>query len=421
MTIQRKDTLAMTGIESGNGRKKGPLTGIRVVEYGVFHAGPGATAILGDLGAEVIKIESGVGDPERYWTVVGDLDMTAPNGQSTMFEVSNRNKKGIYLDIKTDKGREIFHRLVEKADVFLTNLRKSTKVKLGLDYDTLKKVNPMIIHANVSGYGPEGPMSDLGAFDPLGLAKSGLLFVTGSERPALMHIGVLDQATAIAASHAIITALFVREREQRGQEVHASLYSTGLWLMYPNLMLASLLGVNPVVSGDRSEHSPLRNVFCCKDGGWIIGTHHPESKYWATFCKAMGREDLIDNPKFCDDECRQVNNAELIAICDEIFAKKTRDEWMEVFIPLGLMYSAIQTAGEVADDLQAQANQYVVPFKHPMFGDVSVPGYPIQFSENEAGTRSPAPSIGEHTDEVLKDIGFSENDIRELRQAEVVK
>lgn len=147
-----------------------PLEGIKIVEYGVFHAGPGGTAILGDLGAEIIKIESGFGDPERYWTKIASLDMSLPNGESIMHEVSNRNKRGIYLDITTEAGKKIFHRLVKNADVFMTNLRKSTKAKLGIDYDSLKQVNPKLIHANVSGYGPEGPMQDLGAFDPLGQA-----------------------------------------------------------------------------------------------------------------------------------------------------------------------------------------------------------------------------------------------------------
>jgi crotonobetainyl-CoA:carnitine CoA-transferase CaiB-like acyl-CoA transferase len=140
-----------------------PLEGIKIVEYGVFHAGPGASSILGDLGADVVKIESGLGDPERYWTRLGRIDMSLPNGENIFFQISNRNKKGIYLDIEKEKGRKILHHLVKEADVFLTNLRKSTKAKLGIDYDSLRPVNPQIIHANVSGYGPEGPMKDLGA------------------------------------------------------------------------------------------------------------------------------------------------------------------------------------------------------------------------------------------------------------------
>ena len=285
----------MSDTEAASGIKPMPLEGIKVLEYGVFHAGPGSTAILGDLGAEIIKIESGFGDPERYWTQVAGIDMAMPDGESIMHEVSNRNKRGIYLDIKTEKGRAIFHKLVADTDVFMTNLRKTTKHKLGIDYQSLREINPKIIHANVSGYGPDGPMENIGAFDPLGQARSGLMFTTGSAEPALLHLGVLDQTTAIAASHAIITALLVRERQGVGQELHVSLYSTALWMQHPNLVLASGISVNPCVTGVRTEHSPLRNRFQCKDGNWIIGTHHPEEKYWATFCTAMDKKDLLED------------------------------------------------------------------------------------------------------------------------------
>ena len=152
--------------------KEKPLDGIKVVEYGVFHAGPGGGAILGDLGAEVIKVENAAGDPLRHWTSVAGFDFSIGPNESLMHEISNRNKKAICLDIKTEEGKVVLHRLVEEADVFLTNLRKSTKKKLGIDYASLLKINPRIIHANVSGFGPEGPMADMGAFDPLGQAWS---------------------------------------------------------------------------------------------------------------------------------------------------------------------------------------------------------------------------------------------------------
>jgi crotonobetainyl-CoA:carnitine CoA-transferase CaiB-like acyl-CoA transferase len=398
-----------------------PLEGIRVVEYGVFHAGPGASAILGDLGAEVVKIENGIGDPERYWARVGRLDMRLPDGESVMFQVSNRNKKGIWLDIESEKGRGVLHRLVGAADVFLTNLRKSTKKKLGIDYASLQEVNPRIVHANVSGYGPEGPMSDLGAFDPLGLARSGMMFVTGSEEPTMMHLGLLDQATAIAASHAILTALLVRERKGIGQEVHASLYGTGQWIMYPNLMVAGLLGVDPIVRGERTEHSPLRNRFRCKDGKWVIGTHHPEEKYWPTLCEATGQTHLLTDPRFSDGDARATHCAELVALFDQVFVTKTRDEWMEIFVERGMMFSSVQRAEEIRDDPQALANGYVADLEDPELGSLKVPGYPIHFSACRAGTRHLAPKQGQHTDEVLREIGYDDPEIGELREQGVVR
>jgi len=398
----------------------GPLDGIKVLEYGVFHAGPGASAILGDLGADVIKIEQSEGDPERYWIRLGELDLSLPSGESVMFGVSNRNKRGICLDIKKQKGRDIFHRLIKKSDVFLTNLRKSTKIGMGLDYATLSRVNPRIIHANVSGYGPDGPMSDMGAFDPLGLARSGMMFVTGAREPALMHLGILDQATAIAASHAILTALFARERNGKGQEVDVSLYSAGQWLMYPSLMVNNILSREPMIREDRSRHSPLRNFFRCRDGKWIIGTHHPEEKYWPLFCETTGQTDLLADPRFVDDESRAANCPELVARFDEVFATRTRDEWMEIFLSKGLMFCSIQHVGEIKDDPQAQANGYVVDFEDPTLGKLKIPGYPIRFSANRAGTSSLGPALGEHTVEVLKEMGYAEQEIEDLDKEGVI-
>lgn len=398
-----------------------PLEGIKIVEYGVFHAGPGGTAILGDLGADIIKIESGLGEPERSWIHVGNIDLSMPNGDSIMNEVSNRNKRGLYLDIKTGPGRDVLHRLVKDADVFMTNLRKNTKQELAIDYETLSKINPKIIHANVSGYGPEGPMSNIGAFDPLGQARSGMMFTTGASEPVLIHLGVLDQATAIAASHAILTALFVRERRGIGQEIHVSLYSTALWLQHPNMVLATGISVDPCMPSKRNQHSPLRNRFCCKDGKWIIGAHHPEEKYWATFCKAVGQESILLDDKYTDEAGRPVIGNGLIEFFDEIFARKTSDEWMEIFQQKELMFCPVLHISEVENDPQALVNDYVVPFDHPVLGTINIPGYPIHFSENSAGTSLPAPAIGEHTDEILKDIGYSSEDIFKMKTDNIVK
>ena len=399
----------------------GPLDGIRIVEYGVFHAGPGADAILGDLGAEIIKIESGSGDPERDWRDVGGMDFTLPSGDSLTFETSNRNKRGIYLDIETDKGRNILHRLIRNADVFLTNLRKGTIKKIGIDYETISNINPQIIHASVSGYGPEGPMSDLGAFDPLGMARSGMLFVTGSPFPVMMHLGILDQATAIAASHAILTALVCRERQGIGQAVHVSLFSTGIWLLYFNFLLNTFLKIDKVPTYDRTLHSPLRNAFLCKDGKCVMATHHPESRYWKTFCEATGQSALIDDPRFSTEAARKANCPELIGIFDKVFPEKTRDEWMDIFQKRGLMITSVQTIAEVSTDQQAIINNYVVPFDHPKLGRVMIPGYPIHFSACRAGTKTAAPAMGEHTDSVMKELGFSDQEIVTMKDEGVIK
>jgi len=344
----------MENVSAEQQKLERPLDGIRIVEYGVFHAGPGANAILGDLGAEVIKIETASGDPERYWTNVAGFNLSLKNSESIVFEASNRNKKGICLDIQKKKGREIFDRLIQGADVFLTNLRSSTKKQLNIDYETLSEINSQIIYAGVSGYGRRGSMSDLGAFDPLGQARSGMMFVTGTSEPAMIHLGILDQATAITVSHAILTALLFRERKGIGQEVHVSLYSTALWMQYINLLLASVLSINPCITADRTRHSPLRNRFRCRDGKWILSTHHPEEKYWATFCKATGQNGLLDDQRYTNDSGGPVNFIELNRIFDEVFATRSRDEWMDIFQPHGLMFCSVQQIQEVPNDPQAR-------------------------------------------------------------------
>ncbi len=403
-------------------QKPMPLEGIKIVEYAIFHAGPGASAILGDLGADVVKIESGAGDPERTWTTLGRADLSLPNGEGIFFQLSNRNKKGIYLDIEREKGRQIFHRLVKEADVFLTNLRTSTKTKLGIDYETLRQVNPKIIHANVSGYGPEGPMRDLGAFDPLGLACSGLMYTTGTSDPVFIHGGLIDQATAIAASHAILAALLVRERSGIGQEVHVSLYGTGLWLMYPNIMMSNVLSIGPKeISGNRHDHSPLRNLFRCKDGKWIMAAHHPIEKYWPSFCKATGQAVLLTDPRYKNKSGRKAHCAELVTIFDKVFATKTREEWMEILLKEKLMVSPVQDFNEIRHDPQALVNDYMVDFKDRLFGETKVPGYPVHFSANRAGTRSFAPTLGEHTDLVMRQMGYTDQEIQELKKEGVIK
>ena len=414
-----REPLQMT--KSEHGEIKGPLDGVKILEYGVFHAGPGASAILGDLGASVIKIEEEKGDPERYWTKVGGIDISGPRGQSFMFEISNRNKKDICLDISTPEGAKVFEKLVAGSDVFLTNLRKSTKSKMGLDYESLKKINPDIIHANVSGYGPEGPVSDMGAFDPMGQARSGMMFLHDSGQPSLIHLAILDQATAICASHAILTALFYRERHGKGQEVHSSLYGSGLWLMYTNLIMTSVLNVDPSINWVRSQNSPLRNNFVCKDGKWIIAVHHPEEKYWPGFCRAAGLTELIDDPRFCDAKNRRKNNAELVEIFDEVMAAKPRDEWLELLAENGLMFTPVYRMVDVINDVQAMANNYVVEFQHPDYGRIKIPGYPSHFSDCSAGTTSPAPDIGQHTDDILRDLGYGNDEIQDLKARKIVK
>jgi len=396
-----------------------PLDGVRVIEYAGFHAGPGGSAILGDLGAEVLKVEEFGGDPMRSWKEIAGVQFSLPGGEGLPFQFTCRNKKSVSLDIRSEKGWEIFCRMIRSADVFVTNLRRSTKARLGIDYGGISAVNPRIIYAAVSGFGPEGPLSDKGAYDPIGQASAGMMFATGTEEPALIQLAVLDQTTSIAFSHAILAALFMRERRGVGQEVHVSLYGTALWMLYTNLALAGCNFAREI-PGDRLRFSPLRNYYRCKDGKWIIGTHHPEERYWPLLCEATGLTSLLSDPRLSDpSQCER--RPEVIRLLDEVFATKESAEWLEILNGQGLMFGPVQRVKNVLTDPQALANGYVREYDHPVMGKVMIPGYPATFGAADPGTRSMAPALGEHTEIVLRELGYSNEELKRLRMERVIQ
>lgn len=399
----------------------GPLTGIRIIECGVWHAGPGASAIMGDLGAEVIKIEPLEGDPERiHGSSLGRAEFDRPNW-NLLFEMSNRNKRGICLDIRTDEGQKVLRQLVKGADVFLTNLRNVTKPKLHIDYESLKEVNPRIIHVNTSGYGTGGPMADVGGYDPMGQAISGMAYISGSDEPIILQRVPLDQLTAITTSFATITALFVRERQGIGQDVHTSLYGAALWMLHTNLIFSSVTGEEMDTSWDRAKNSFSRNTFKCGDGKWVTCSNHPEEKYWEQFCKALGRPDLANDPRYDTKLKRAEVNPELTAQYDAIFASKSREEWLKIMHQHGVLFAPVNRIMDVLRDQQAIINGYLVDFDHPLLGNVRLPGFPVQFGAGSAGPRTAAPGLGEHTTQIMGDLGYDDAAIDDMRRRRIIK
>lgn len=406
-----------------DGTKPRPLAGIRIVECGVWHAGPGGSAILADLGAEVIKVESLDGEPER--TLGRSLGTTSFDGVekadwTLLFEISNRNKKGICLDVVSPEGKEVLHRLVATADVFITNLRKTTVPKLGIDYETLKSVNPNIIHASLSGFGSQGEMSDYGGFDPMAQAMSGMVFLAGHEEPTVLQTFIVDQLASITLSQAIQTALFVRERHGYGQALHVSLYSTAIWLLYCNITATSVMGYNAQASWDRFANPPLRNTYKCRDGKWMMCTNNPEHKYWDHFCAVTGLTEQMQDPKFATATARKENAEELVRFLDQVMLTKDRDEWLELLNGARLLFCPVQTIDEVIRDPQALSNRYIIDVDHPVMGKVRLPGYPVQFSANDTCV-GPAPERGEHTTAVLTELGYDAEDVDQLRARGVTR
>ena len=398
------------------------LEGIRILEWGIFHAGPGATAILADLGAEVVKIEQpGVGDPIRLLSHFGKANVSL-NGRSLFYEGANRHKKNITVDLKTEKGREIAYRLVAKSDIFMTNIRQKAVEKLGMTYPILKEINPKIIYATVSGYGPRGPESQQGAFDFHGQARSGMMYCMGEPNmpPLLIHFGVIDQATAIMASHAILTALFARERTGKGQEIHVSILGSALFLQYFNVMNAMIMG-QPVPRHERCSTDPLRNYYQCQDGKWVCITVSYQMGAWEEFCGVIGHPELAKDPRFESRESRLENCEELIVIFDRIFASRPQREWHSAFVESGIFATQVNSPMDLSNDPQVLENGYLVDFDHPFFGPCLVPGYPAHFSETPADTRGKAPEQGEHTEEILRElVGYSDSEIKQLKAEGVV-
>ncbi len=404
---------------------KQPLDGIRVLEWGAYHAGPGGTAILGDLGAEVIKIEQpNKGDPSRGSFLVNRNSFRMANGESLWNECANRSKKSIVIDLKKDAGKEIAHRLASKSDVFLTNFRRQLVEELKMDYQTISSFNPQIVYASVSAYGPKGPDKDLGGFDYQGQGRSGLMWTVGEEDmpPLVSQFGIIDQATSIMASHQILTALLMKERQGIGQEVHVSVLSTGIFLHYVNAFTA-LVGDLQVPRHVRNMEHPTRNYYRCSDDKWLIMTvaAHKRQEQWPKLCRVLGHPELIDDPRFAEDEDRLKNAGVLVPLLDEIFATRPRDEWLKALKENDFVCCEVNRPTELKDDPQILANDYVVEFDHPERGKTMIPGYPVHFSNAWAGTKQAAPRLGAHTEEVLAEIGgYSAGEIAQFKADGVI-
>ena len=399
-----------------------PLEGIRVLEWGIYHAGPGGTAILGDLGADIIKIEqSGKGDPIRHRSSIGKNSFSMPGNGNLFFEGSNRNKKSIAIDLNKENGKEIVYRLIPQCDVFVTNLRQKTVEKMGMTYHILSELNSKLIYASVSGYGPYGPDKEQGGFDFQGQARSGIMFCMGEPKmpPVLSQFGLIDQATAMTLCQGIVTALFMRERTGRGQHIQTSILGTALHLSYFNFLNALWLNQD-VPRHQRTKTDPTRNYYCCKDDKWFTITLQPGDD-WIRFCKAIDHPELETDLRFDTLEKRSNDHAtEIISLLDSIFLTKARDEWLKIFKEFDLFACPVHRPTELQEDPQVMEN-YMDEIDSPSLGSVNIPGFPVHFSKAQAGTRKTAPGLGEHTEEILKKLGrYDDLQIEQLKKEEVI-
>jgi crotonobetainyl-CoA:carnitine CoA-transferase CaiB-like acyl-CoA transferase len=401
----------------------GALDGVKVVELAIWAAAPAGGGIMADWGAEVIKVEDpDGGDPFRGFLSmgVGAATSSAINGS---FDSDNRNKKSIAVDIRTAGGREIVYRLVEQADVFLTNFRPAAIERYGMSYALLKARNPRLIYVWVTGYGPVGPEKDRAAYDYAGFwARSGIMATIGEPDapPPGQRPGMGDHTTSIAVAAATSAALFARERTGVGQEVQLSLFRTGMWVDSMDLQTALLSRQDIPRLSRKAVGNPLFNAYRAKDGKWLYLVMLQSDRHWPIFCQAIGREDLRRDPRFVDAAARREGGQALVAILDTVLETKTRAEWAAVFDAAGIFWGPVQTAEDVIHDPQARANGAFVSIDHPSGQTIEMVATPVDFGETPAETRHAAPELGQHTEEVLLAAGYTWEDLARLREQGVI-
>lgn len=396
----------------------GPLEGIKVVELGVWVAGPAAAGILADWGADVVKIEPLSGDPARMFRFMLGGDM--PN--NPVFELDNRSKQGIALDISTPEGRQIATELIDAADVFVTNVRTEALLRAGLDWDTLHARNPRLIYGQITGYGLTGPDADRPGFDIAAFwARSGIasmLTPDGGELP-FQRGGMGDHTTGYTLAGAISAALFHRERTGEGQMVSSSLLRQGVYTIGFDLNMVLGWGQHATIGRRTEMLSPSVNNYQAADRRfWIVGLEG--NRHWPPLARVVGHPEWIDDPRFATALDRAVNHEELTRLLDEVFATKTLDEWREVFdTEPDMFWAPVNDAFDVIADPQLQAAGGLVEVPDP-YGTTTMIATPADFHGTPWAPRWIAPALGEHTVDVLRSLGRSDDEIEQLRAAGVI-
>lgn len=394
----------------------GPLAGLRVVEMGTLIAGPFCGQILGDFGADVVKIEDPkTGDPMRQW------GRSLPKGLSPWWPVIGRNKRSVGLDLRTPEGREIAGKLIDQADVLIENFRPGTLEKWGMGYEALAARNPRLIVARVSGFGQTGPYAKRAGYGLIGEAMGGLRHVTGEpdRPPARAGISIGDSLTAMHAVMGITMALHARERTGRGQMIDAALYESVLAVMENLVTEYDLTGYVRERSGSILPGIAPSNVYPCAEGEMILIGGNGDTVF-ARLAEAMGRADLAADPKFVSHAARGVNQKELDEIIAAWTATWTLPALIEHLEAAGIPCGRVFRAPDMLENEQYQAREAIVELPHPVFGKVKMQNAFPKLSETPGAVRWPGPDLGQHTDEVLAEVGLSADEVAGLRAKGVV-
>lgn len=386
------------------------LEGITVLDLTRVLAGPYATMVLADFGADVIKVEQpNVGDDSRaFGPFVGK--------ESVYFMSLNRNKRSMTLNLKDPKAKETFKEMVKKADVVVENYRPGTMEKLGLGYDVLKEVNPKIIYAACSGFGHTGPDSKKPAYDVIVQGAGGIMSITGQEggEPTRVGASVGDITAGLFTAIGIMTALYNRQVTGIGQKVDVSMLDCQVAILENAIARYTSSGIAPQPIGNRHPSITPFEAFKAKDAYVIIAVGN--DRLWEKFCNLIDRPDLIADERFVSNPARTKNQKALKAILDTVFPTRTLDEWLEALEGAGIPCGPINTVDRVIKDRQVIARDMIVETDHPVAGKVKMAGVPIKMSETPGSVDAPAPILGQHTEEVLKNmLGYDDAKIKALR------
>lgn len=393
----------------------GPLNGIKVIEISIAMAGPFSGMLLGDYGADVIKIErTETGDDSRAWTP------TFFNKLSYYYASANRNKRSIAVDLKTEEGAKIARQLILEADVFVHNYRLGALDRIGLDWESLSRENPKLIYCAISGFGASGPLSTEPANDLFMQAYSGGMSITGDPEgsPAKMGMSVADIGAGMFATIGIMMAIEARHRTGKGQRVDTSLLEGQISMLAHFITRHFSTGEVPGPSGSGSLGSPTYRAFEASDNWIVISAFN--QKMWKGLCSALNKNEWIDDPKFCTPGLRSQNKNMLIGLIADIIKTKPLSYWLEKLKENEVPCSPVNTIDKVVTEPQVRARDMVQDIELPGLGTMSMAGLPIKFSDTPGSIRRHPPMLGQHTSEVLHEIGYDDQTIHALAEKGVI-
>jgi crotonobetainyl-CoA:carnitine CoA-transferase CaiB-like acyl-CoA transferase len=393
-----------------------PLEGIRVIELGQIIAGTYGGQVLSDLGAEVIKVETPNGD-------LGRIPSVAPiNGESGLFLTFNRNKKSMVIDLKTEKGLKIFYNLIKKADVVVDNFRPGVLDRLKINYETLKKINKRIIQCSVTGYGETGEYANLPALDIIIQSISGYMAITGEPDtpPVRTGIPLADLSGGIFSCKAILAALYKREKTGKGSSISLSMFDGMLSLLTYLGTVWLTKGELPIPPGSSHMYSVPWQAFKVNDGYVVIATR--QEVFWERMCDAMNLEYLKTHEKYATNPKRVENRDELIPILEKVFITKSVKEWIDLFREYEVPCAPVNNLDGAFNEPPVLERDMVVKYQHPTAGEIKLPGNPMKFADVEGTISNPAPTLGQHTTEILSSLlEMDKNEIKKLINENIIK